>query len=47
MSVGVDAYIGPLGCCDFAAVFLKNGAICRVDVGIDPYKRCSERQQGF
>ena len=29
--------IGPLGSCEFAADFRKNGAVCRVDVGIDPY----------
>ena len=36
-SVGADAYIGPPGSCKFAADYRKNGAICRVDVGIDPY----------
>ena len=36
-SVGADAYIGPPGSCEFAADYRKNGAICRVDVGIDPY----------
>ena len=36
-SVGADAHIGPLGSCEFAADFRKNGAVCRVDVGIDPY----------
>ena len=35
-SVGADAYIGPPGSCEFAADYRKNGAICRVDVGIDP-----------
>ena len=35
--VGADAHIGPLGSCEFAADFRKNGAVCRVDVGIDPY----------
>ncbi len=45
--VGVDAHIGPLGSYEFAADFRNNSAFCRVDVGIDPYKRCSERQKGF
>ena len=36
-SVGADAYIGPPGSCEFAADYRKNGAICRVDVGIAPY----------
>ena len=36
-SVGADAYIGPLGSYEFAGDFRKNGAFCRVDVGIDPY----------
>ena len=36
-SVGADTYIGPPGSCEFAADYRKNGAICRVDVGIDPY----------
>ena len=38
-SVGADAYIGPPGSCEFAADYRKNGAICRVDVGIGPYKK--------
>ena len=33
----LPVHIGPLGSCEFAADFRKNGAICRVDVGIDPY----------
>ena len=37
-SVGADAHIGPLGSYEFAIDFRKNGAICRVDVGIDPYE---------
>ena len=36
--VGADAHIGPLGSCEFAADFRKNGAFCRADVGIGPYK---------
>ena len=35
--VGVDAYIDPLGSCEFAEDFRKNGAFCRADVGIGPY----------
>ena len=37
-SVGADALIGPPGSYEFAADFRINGAICRVDVGIDPYR---------
>jgi len=36
-SVGADAHIGPLESCEFPEDFRKNGAICRNDVGIDPY----------
>ena len=36
-SVGADAYIGPLGSYEFAEDYRKNSAICRADVGIDPY----------
>ena len=36
--VGADAHIGPLGSCEFAEDYRKNSAICRVDVGIDPYE---------
>ena len=36
--VGPDAHIGPLGSCKFAEEYRKNGAFCRVDVGIGPYK---------
>ena len=35
--VGADAHIGPLGSCEFAEDFRKNGAFCRADVGIGPY----------
>ena len=38
-SVGADAYIGPLGSCDFAENLRENGAFCRADVGIGPYKQ--------
>ena len=38
-SVGADAYIGPPGSCEFATDYRKNGAICRADVGIGPYKK--------
>mgnify|MGYP004565738169 CR=1 FL=1 len=40
--VGADAHIGPLGSCEFAVDFRKNGAFCRADVGIGPYKVFSE-----
>ena len=43
----LPVHIGPLGSYEFAADFRNNSAFCRVDVGIDPYKRCSERQLGF
>ena len=36
--VGADAHIGPLGSCKFAEEYRKNGAFCRADVGIGPYK---------
>ena len=36
--VGADAYIGPLGSYEFAENYRENGAFCRVDVGIDPYR---------
>ena len=36
--VGGDANIAPLGTIEFALDFRKNGAYCRVDVGIDPYE---------
>ena len=35
--VGADAHIGPLGSCEFAEDYHKNGAFCRADVGIGPY----------
>ena len=37
--VGADAYIGPLGSCEFAENLRENGAFCRADVGIGPYKQ--------
>ena len=37
--VGADAHIGPLESCEFAEDSRKNGAFCRADVGIGPYKR--------
>ena len=37
--VGADAHIGPLESCEFAEDPRKNGAFCRADVGIGPYKR--------
>ena len=39
MIVGADAYIGPLGSCEFAENLRENGAFCRADVGIGPYKK--------
>ena len=39
-AVGADDSVGPLGSCDFAAEFRKNGAFCRADVGIGPYTGC-------
>ena len=50
LSVGADAYIGPLENCEFAADYRKNGAFCRVDVGIDPYSQirmCLRICRGF
>ena len=38
-SVGAEAHIGPLGNYEFAADYRKNGAFCRADVGIGPYKQ--------
>ena len=38
-SVGADAHIGPFGSCEFAADSRKNGAFCRADAGIGPYKQ--------
>ncbi len=49
-SVGADALIGPPGSYEFAADFRINGAICRVDVGIDPYRqvgKCIRIRPGF
>ena len=37
LCVGGDAHIAPLGSCEFAGDFRKNGAFRRVDVGIGPY----------
>ena len=39
LCVGDDAHIAPLGSCEFAGDFRKNGAFRRVDVGIAPYER--------
>ena len=33
----LPVHIGPLGSYEFAEDYRKIGAICRVDVGIDPY----------
>ena len=35
--VRADASARPVGTNEFAGDFRKNGACCRVDVGIDPY----------
>ena len=46
----LPVHIGPSGSYEFAADFRKNGAICRVDVGIDPYKqveKCIRIRSGF
>ena len=37
-NVGADAHIGPFGSYEFAEDFRKNGAFCRADVGIGPYR---------
>ena len=42
MIVGADAHIGPLGNCEFAADYRKNGAFCRADVGIGPYTQAGK-----
>ena len=34
----LPVHIGPLGSFDFAVDYRKNGAFCRADVGIGPYK---------
>ena len=36
--VGADAHIGPLGSCEFAEDYRKNGVFFRADVGIGPYR---------
>ena len=36
--VGADTHIGLLESCKFAEEYRKNGAFCRADVGIGPYK---------
>ena len=45
--VGADAHIGPLGSYEFAIDFRKNGAICRVDVSIDPYEAFTRNARNF
>ena len=37
-TVGADAHIGPLGSCEFAEDYRKNGVFFRADVGIGPYR---------
>ena len=37
-NVGADAHSGPLGSCEFAEDYRKNGVFFRADVGIGPYK---------
>ncbi len=34
----LPVHIGPLGSYEFAGDFRKNGAFCRADVGIGPYR---------
>ena len=41
-NVGADAHIGPFGSYEFAEDFRKNGAFCRVDVGIAPYAKLED-----
>ena len=41
LTVGADAYIGPLGSCEFAEEYRKNAVFCRADVGIGPYTEMS------
>ena len=46
----LPVHIGPSGSYEFAADFRKNGAICWVDVGIDPYRqveKCIRIRSGF
>ena len=46
----LPVHIGPPGSYEFAADFRINGAICRVDVGIDPYRqvgKCIRIRPGF
>ena len=46
----LPVHIGPLGSYEFAADSRKNGAICRVDVGIDSYRqvgKCIWIRPGF
>mgnify|MGYP000269027136 CR=1 FL=1 len=41
--VGADDSVGPLRSYKFAVDSRKNGAFCRADVGIGPYKRVGKR----
>ena len=46
----LPVHISPSGSYEFAADFRKNGAICRVDLGIDPYRqveKCIRIRSGF
>ena len=36
--VGADDSVGPLGSCGFAGDFRDNGAFCRADRGVRPYR---------
>ena len=45
--VGADAYIGPLGSCDFAENLRENGAFCRDDVGIGPLQTGGQLRDEF
>ena len=40
LCVGGDAYIAPLGSCEFAGDFRKNGLFLRADRGVRPYEDC-------
>ena len=43
----LPVHIGPLGSYEFAEDYRKIGAICRVDVGIDPYEAFSRNARNF
>ena len=43
----LPVHIGPLGSYEFAEDYRKIGAICRVDVGIDPYEAFTRNAKNF